>query len=519
MQRRTCPAHPRIARPNAAASQPEGGSLFIFSRKRCRSFRGDKHAWRKKNDNKTIKETHEKLKVADMETLNCYYAHAESGDGLQRRCYWILDKQYDDVVMVHYLCAKTSRVVTGSRGAAAAPARPKSRSRPQRAASLKATFSDLYSSESEDLDRIQGNTAAAGQAYVNDGDRRGIAGPSGNTNQHEDDADDLGDPLDSFMARIPDDLGSFGSRDILEAMPGDLSITHEQLSKMLQGTSPGRAQDLSFGLSGLISGASIGKEDLLGLINDGFLVTSPRGEKKKGQLSRQQISDPDSLLKGLSRRESMEFLKMVAPDFPNLGAGLSEDKIGIVDDGKDKEEDRVSTIRRVVAPASTSGLSHFQNLAGASLSPSQGGASGLEPGTSHARKTLVNPLATKEHAKSKADVVKDKADFNLQRRESLLRKVRNKNDGSLLDLDGAENNDSGDLIVPSNVLFRSSSHLMEKGETSPERARVLLKTMSIDDRDDLPLPSVFSAEMKSGAPGDASAFGSTMDSGPDTTTE
>ena len=146
MQRRTCPAHPRIARPNAAASQPEGGSLFIFSRKRCRSFRGDKHAWRKKNDNKTIKETHEKLKVADMETLNCYYAHAESGDGLQRRCYWILDKQYDDVVMVHYLCAKTSRVVTGSRGAAAAPARPKSRSRPQRAASLKATFSDLYSS-------------------------------------------------------------------------------------------------------------------------------------------------------------------------------------------------------------------------------------------------------------------------------------------------------------------------------------------------------------------------------------
>ena len=476
--------------------------------------------WRKKNDNKTIKETHEKLKVADMETLNCYYAHAESGDGLQRRCYWILDKQYDDVVMVHYLCAKTSRVVAGSRGPVAPPVKAKARNVPQRAASLKASFSNLYSSDSEELDRMNANTAV-GLEHVRGGDRLGVAGPSGSANDN-DHADDLGDPLDSFMAKIPDDLGTFGSKELLlEAMPGDLSITHEQLSKMFQGTSPGKAQDLSFGLSGLISGASIGKEDLLGLINDGLLMTSPRGEKKKGTLPRQQGSDADNLPRGFSRLESMDFLKMVAPDFPNLVPGLSEDKVSISNGAKGKEEDKVSTIRRVVAPASTSGLSHFQTLAGASLSPSHDGPSGSHPEMSNPRKTLVNPMATKEHPKSKADIAKDKADFNLQRRESLLRKVRNKNDGSLHALDGVETNDSGDLIVPSNVLFRSSSHLMEKGETSPERARALLKTMSIDDsiRDDLLPPSVFSAELKPGAPGEASAFGSAMDSGPDTRTD
>lgn len=506
----------RTPRANAAANLPKGGSLYIFSRQRCRSFRADQHSWRKKNDNKTIKETHEKLKVADEERLNCYYAHAESTDGLQRRCYWILDKQYDDTVMVHYLCAKTSRAMTASKGPGP-HVKAKVRSRPRRAASLKASFSNLYSSDSEEMDTINKN-AAIGLADGTGQGRLGVAGPSGNANgdKGDEDADDLGDPLDSFMAKLPDDLGTFGSRELLlESIPDDLSITHEQLSKMLQGTSPGKAQELSFGLSGLISGVSIGKEDLLGLINDGLLMTSPQGEKKKGQPSRQLASDAENLLRGFSRLESMEFLKMVAPDFPNLASGVSEDKTGIADDGKGKEEDRVSTIRRVVAPASASGLSHFQNLAGAAVPPSHGGTVGSDQGMGNARKMLVNPMATKEHAKSKADIAKDKANFNLQRRESLLRKVRNKNE-----FECAETNDSGDLIVPSNVLFRSSSHLMEKGETSPEKARALLKTMSIDDPlldDSLPA-SVFSAEMKPGAPGDASPFESAMDSGPDSRT-
>ncbi len=41
----------------------EGGSLFLFNRKTVRFFRKDGHDWRKKSDGKTVRETHEKLKV------------------------------------------------------------------------------------------------------------------------------------------------------------------------------------------------------------------------------------------------------------------------------------------------------------------------------------------------------------------------------------------------------------------------------------------------------------------------
>lgn len=40
-----------------------GGSLFLFNRKSVRFFRKDGHDWRKKSDGKTVRETHEKLKV------------------------------------------------------------------------------------------------------------------------------------------------------------------------------------------------------------------------------------------------------------------------------------------------------------------------------------------------------------------------------------------------------------------------------------------------------------------------
>ena len=81
--------------------------MFLFDRKAVRFFRKDSHNWRKKADGKTVRETHEKLKVlcipallkhslADLltdasvmhqvgsvEMLNCYYAHADRNDGLQ----------------------------------------------------------------------------------------------------------------------------------------------------------------------------------------------------------------------------------------------------------------------------------------------------------------------------------------------------------------------------------------------------------------------------------------------------
>jgi len=41
-----------------------GGSLLLFDRKAVRFFRKDNHNWRKKADGKTVRETHEKLKVS-----------------------------------------------------------------------------------------------------------------------------------------------------------------------------------------------------------------------------------------------------------------------------------------------------------------------------------------------------------------------------------------------------------------------------------------------------------------------
>ncbi|KAK9846619.1 hypothetical protein WJX81_007767 [Elliptochloris bilobata] len=88
-------------------NQPPGGTVYLFDRRAVRFFRKDGHNWRKKADGKTVRETHEKLKVGNMDMLNCYYAHAEQDDGaqgprLQRRCYWLLESE-DDIVLVHYL--------------------------------------------------------------------------------------------------------------------------------------------------------------------------------------------------------------------------------------------------------------------------------------------------------------------------------------------------------------------------------------------------------------------------------
>eukprot|EP00193_Tetraselmis_chui_P000676 CAMPEP_0177757558 /NCGR_PEP_ID=MMETSP0491_2-20121128/3705_1 /TAXON_ID=63592 /ORGANISM="Tetraselmis chuii, Strain PLY429" /LENGTH=481 /DNA_ID=CAMNT_0019273213 /DNA_START=519 /DNA_END=1964 /DNA_ORIENTATION=- len=85
----------------AAADLPPSGTLFMYDRKQVRFFRLDGHNWRKKHDGKTVRETHEKLKVDNVDALNCYYAHALEPFNLQRRCYWMLDN--DKYVLVHYL--------------------------------------------------------------------------------------------------------------------------------------------------------------------------------------------------------------------------------------------------------------------------------------------------------------------------------------------------------------------------------------------------------------------------------
>lgn len=82
--------------------QPSGGSLLLFNRKVLRNFRKDGHLWKKKKDGKTVKEAHEKLKVGSVDVLQCYYAHGETNANFQRRIYWMLDEQFENIVLVHY---------------------------------------------------------------------------------------------------------------------------------------------------------------------------------------------------------------------------------------------------------------------------------------------------------------------------------------------------------------------------------------------------------------------------------
>lgn len=85
---------------------PPSGTLILFDRKMLRNFRRDGHPWRKKKDNKTVKEAHEHLKVGSEEKVHVYYAHGEGDSTLQRRVYWLLDKNLEHIVLVHYLEVK-----------------------------------------------------------------------------------------------------------------------------------------------------------------------------------------------------------------------------------------------------------------------------------------------------------------------------------------------------------------------------------------------------------------------------
>ncbi|XP_061336950.1 calmodulin-binding transcription activator 4-like isoform X2 [Gastrolobium bilobum] len=82
--------------------QPTSGSLFLFNKRVLRFFRRDGHSWRKKRDGRTVGEAHERLKVGNVEALNCYYAHGEQNPTFQRRSYWMLDPAYEHIVLVHY---------------------------------------------------------------------------------------------------------------------------------------------------------------------------------------------------------------------------------------------------------------------------------------------------------------------------------------------------------------------------------------------------------------------------------
>ncbi|CAJ2662426.1 unnamed protein product [Trifolium pratense] len=81
---------------------PKSGTVVLFDRKMLRNFRKDGHNWKKKNDGKTVKEAHEHLKVGNEERIHVYYAHGQDNPSFVRRCYWLLDKSLEHIVLVHY---------------------------------------------------------------------------------------------------------------------------------------------------------------------------------------------------------------------------------------------------------------------------------------------------------------------------------------------------------------------------------------------------------------------------------
>ncbi|PON54974.1 Serine/threonine protein kinase [Trema orientale] len=98
--------------------KPTSGSLFLYNKRVLRFFRRDGHNWRKKKDGRTVGEAHERLKVGNVETLNCYYAHGEDNPSFQRRSYWMLDPACEHIVLVHYRDIAEGNSSSGSGSAA-----------------------------------------------------------------------------------------------------------------------------------------------------------------------------------------------------------------------------------------------------------------------------------------------------------------------------------------------------------------------------------------------------------------
>lgn len=90
---------------------PPSGTIVLFDRKMLRNFRKDGHNWKKKKDGKTVKEAHEHLKVGNEERIHVYYAHGQDNPTFVRRCYWLLDKTLEHIVLVHY---RETRELQGS---------------------------------------------------------------------------------------------------------------------------------------------------------------------------------------------------------------------------------------------------------------------------------------------------------------------------------------------------------------------------------------------------------------------
>ncbi len=397
--------------------------------------------------------------------------------------------------MVHYLCSTTSRIVGRT-----TPTKKSQQSaeraslRPRRAASMKTKFSELFPEDSEELDH-----AAISPRHRN---------PGGSSTHVDESPDDLGEALDSFIATLPEDFGLNREYSRLDQLPGDLSLSANQIARILEeSTSPSKSPTkIDIGDKYFIGGsnASFGRTDLQGFLEGNQLHSPIKGLHGT-------LSDADSLLRGFSRLESLEFLKMVSPDVSllntqgydsHLGSAgvafvskgsdsIDLDKIARSDsyndnhpvpkstEGEAKTSEKVSTIRRVVAPGTGIGSS-FGFESSFALQDT-----GIEK-----HRKVPNPInrnMQKPASVRMTEAALAASDHNIERRESLLRKVRESKDQ-------ARKSEDDDGLIHPPTLFRSQSHLVEAGkiptvlmpgvearDKSPEKAAVLLKQMSIDE--------------------------------------
>lgn len=432
-------------------------------------------------DNKTIKETHEKLKVQDKETLNCYYAHADRNDGLQRRCYWILDKRYDDVVMVHYLCTSTSRVAgrasmgqAGSMTPSASGLSAGKLNRPKREAAIrKQKYSEIFDEDSVELARAESK-------------REGLVQERGVLETLRHDAGEDLEPYDSFLDRIPSDMGVDPS-----LYPGDLEVSAAQILRMAE-SSPRKGDEVERKLS-------FGKYDLKALLEG---ATSP------SKIS--SLTEEEYMVRGFSKVDSLGYLrnfsfetKMGNGDvfdghtggagvtFLHKGNGSTElDKFARSDSYNEwqpasssdldisgvRQNEKVETLRRFVIPGSDSSLSSFA---------SQGFD---QPSNVRRRSNPTSTIPPKSMDTRMTEAAILSQDANIRRRDILLSKTREARETTLPSQSYSRVSQDEELIEPP-VLFRTGSHIVKGmkqtiptiSKESPEKTASLFKQMSIDE--------------------------------------
>lgn len=85
---------------------PSPGSMYLYSKAKTRNFRNDGYVWKKR-------ETHAKRKIGSQFLLNCCYVGGIDDGVVQRRCYWLLEENASDLVLVHYLPPMTVKSSQG----------------------------------------------------------------------------------------------------------------------------------------------------------------------------------------------------------------------------------------------------------------------------------------------------------------------------------------------------------------------------------------------------------------------